>query len=523
MPQGVKLPRMGLWPSLWALVHATAPPAHTTWGRLCGEASIDTIVNRLRAGAAAPPFSCYSWNARWVQASTPKAALRRQVVLDKVLAGQVVCVQETHWSEAQGYAWAGLFPAPQVAFAHAHTDPRGVTSGGVAVLVPHRTQIMSQRILVPGCAVECCTDYGKEGTRTFWSVYLPPGSQGSTLDLLWDAHPPANSTLVIAGDFSIEIVRPRIEEEGGLRDKLFAWFARLGVAPVPGSGHTRRGRKGKACKDAIAVPEGQAWRWRVARTWRSDLSDHARLQIVAGNRASVGSSCTLAAMRSLPDAALVDLRRIFTHVSLVLGSSCPRPASRVKGGASHRAPRARCKQKVRVGSGSSAPPPSDRRRARGTLLATAGAVGPRTRGEATSGRGDCHGRTDEPAQHPCTTGGEGGPPHPGGEAYGQGHEDRAEHDYVWDPVRALFIGPSIEHAIRGYQRLVPQAQGRCGGNLRDHRGAPSDCWLRGAQDGVYGPQGMDTRARRGRRHDQLRAGIQVAQLRGARAAVREDG
>ena len=90
------------------------------------------------------------------KASTPKAALKRQFVLDKVLAGQVVCVQETHWSEAQGYAWAGLFPASQVAFTHAHTDPCGVTRGGVvAVLVPHRTRITSQRVLAPGSPASC--------------------------------------------------------------------------------------------------------------------------------------------------------------------------------------------------------------------------------------------------------------------------------------------------------------------------------------------------------------------------------
>ena len=275
MPPEVKLPRMGSWPSLWALVHATAPPAHTTWARLCGDASVDTIVARLEGGAAAPPFSCYPWNARWVKASAPKAALKRQFVLDKVLAGQVVCVQETHWSEAQGFGWAGLFPASQVAFAHAHTDPRGVTRGGVAVFVPHRTRIVSQRVLAPGCAVECCIDYGEEGMRTFWSVYLPPGSQGDTLDVLWDALPPPGSALVVAGDFNIEIVQPRTEEEAGLRDRLFAWFGRLGVSPVPGSGHTRRGRKGKACMDALAVAEGQAWRWSVAKAWRGDLSDHA--------------------------------------------------------------------------------------------------------------------------------------------------------------------------------------------------------------------------------------------------------
>ena len=193
------------------------------------------------------------------------------------------------------------------------TDPCGITRGSVAVLVPHRSRIVSQRVLAPGCAVECCVDYGEEGMLTCWSVYFPPGSQGDTLDVLWDALPPAGSALVVAGDFNIEIVQPRTEREAGLRDRLFAWFGKLGVSPVPGTGHTRRGRK-----DAIAVAEGQAWRRRVAKAWRGNLSDHARLQIVARGKASVGRACTPAAMRSLPTAALVDLRVLF-HVGLALG------------------------------------------------------------------------------------------------------------------------------------------------------------------------------------------------------------
>ena len=205
MPPGVKLPRMGSWPALWALVHATPPPAQTTWEHLLAP----SLTDQGQVQPHAPPFSCYSWNARWVRASTPKAALKRQLVLDRVLAGQVVCVQETHWSESQGYPWGGLFPASQVAFARAHTDPRGVTRGGVAVLVPHRTRISSQRILAPRCAVECCIDYGEVGTRAFWSVYLPPGAQGSTLDLLWDARPPEGSTLVTScGTPALRRARP---------------------------------------------------------------------------------------------------------------------------------------------------------------------------------------------------------------------------------------------------------------------------------------------------------------------------
>ena len=256
MPPGVKLPRMGSWPILWALVHATPPLAQTTWERLCGEASVDTIVDRLRAGAAAPPYSCYSWNARWVKASTLKAALKRQPVLDSTcgagrlrLGDAAVRIARVH----VGRPFPGL---PSGFRSRSHRFPRRHVAVFVplrAVFVPHRTRIVSQCVLAPGCAVECCIDYGEEGTRAFWSVYLPPGAQGSTLDLLWGASPPEGSAIVTAGDFNIEIARLRNEEEAGLGDKLGAWFGRLGVTPVPGSGHTRCGRSGNACIDAIAV------------------------------------------------------------------------------------------------------------------------------------------------------------------------------------------------------------------------------------------------------------------------------
>ena len=154
MPDGVRLPKLRSWTALWALIHAAPPPVSTTWGQLCGGASVDTIATKIREGAACPPFSCASWNARWVKASTPKAALKRQFVLDKVLAGQAVCLQETHWTEAKGFAWEGLFPASQVASSPAHEDGQGVTRGGVAILLPHHVKVIGRRTLAPGCAVE---------------------------------------------------------------------------------------------------------------------------------------------------------------------------------------------------------------------------------------------------------------------------------------------------------------------------------------------------------------------------------
>ena len=302
--------------------------------------------------------------------------------------------------------------------------------------MPHRSRIVSQRVLAPGCAVECCVDYGEEARRACGplSVYLPPGPQGDTLEVLWDALPPQGSALVVAGDFNIEVVQPRTEGEAGLRDKLFAWYGKLGISPVPGSGHTKRGRKGNACIDAIAVAEGQAWRWRVAKAWKGDLCDHARLQLVAGGRASVGRACAPAAMRSLPPAALVDLRRVLFHVGLALGgqargrvagrgpddggSTMDLPAKPGDLPALHPALGIACEGQC----GSSCPvccprgasahgqkelchPPGDRRRARGTLRAIHGTAIQRTRGRAGTRPAEQPVRDSGRARGPSSEGG----------------------------------------------------------------------------------------------------------------------
>ena len=283
---------------------------------------------------------------------------------------------------------------------------------------------------------------------------------------------------MVAGDFNIEIAQPRTEEEAGLRDRLFAWFGGLGVSPVPGSGHTRRGRKGKACIDAtIAVAEGQAWRWRVAKAWRGDLSDHVRLQIVAGGRASVGRACTPAAMRSLPAAALVDLGRVFFHVRFALGSQTSGRISRREGArtitdlpvrpgvlpALHPALGIACEGRCRPPCSACAlqdggvheqqglcDPPSDRRRARGTLRATEGAVNQRTRGRAAAGPRERRERDGGRARR--TSGDKDDGDRPLRDEGGGRGGDPDGCNCGWDPVKALFIGPFIEHAIRGWWR-----------------------------------------------------------------------
>ena len=96
-------------------------------------------------------------------------------------------------------------------------------------------------------------------------------------------------------------------------------------------------------------------------------------------------------------------------------------------------------------------PPSDRRRARGTLRTAAGTVDQRTRGEAVVGPGEHCGRAGGLSQRPGGIDG-GGSPSPCDETDGRGQGDLGGRECGWDPARTLFIGPFIEHAIEGRWR-----------------------------------------------------------------------
>ena len=113
---------------------------------------------------------------------------------------------------------------------------------------------------------------------------------------------------MLAGDINTQMNDPGEGEEGRVT-RLRDFVERRGAARVDGPGVTRRGRQG-ACLDLIAAPAGQAWRWSARAVWHASLSDHAGL--LAGDTAlgaTAARALNPAAMRALPDAALVDLRR----------------------------------------------------------------------------------------------------------------------------------------------------------------------------------------------------------------------
>eukprot|EP00972_Heterocapsa_arctica_P094670 13958420-Heterocapsa_arctica.AAC.1 len=85
----------------------------------------------------------------------------------------------------------------------ARPGPGGGHQGGVAILLPHPIEVISSRILVPGCAVECIVRLPKTTADiAIWSVYLPPEDREAVLTSLEAHAPPQGMDTFLAGDFN---------------------------------------------------------------------------------------------------------------------------------------------------------------------------------------------------------------------------------------------------------------------------------------------------------------------------------
>ena len=150
----LSLPPLRAWPVLWSVLHGTTPPTHVTWHSLIGGISVSKLRARLNDLPALTGAHLVSWNIRWLlDPHTAKAAIKRTAILGHLLQGKIVCLQETHWHEAAAAQWQGLFPAAIVVPCPSRPGPGGGHQGGVAILLPHPIELISSRILVPGCAI----------------------------------------------------------------------------------------------------------------------------------------------------------------------------------------------------------------------------------------------------------------------------------------------------------------------------------------------------------------------------------
>jgi hypothetical protein len=223
--------------------------------------------------------------------------------------------------------WAGLFPGSAVVASPARTGPNGGPQGGVAILVPTPHTLLRSLELVPGCGVAAWIRTGEVREVMVLSIYLPPDDRVNVLRALQENFPPSrNCPVFLAGDINFQADAPRSVGERELASTLNAWLMQLDLLSlVDFPTHASDGRL--TSLDLLAVPAADAPLWGARPQWHLSMSDHALL--LAGPSpptVSAARACTPFAIKSLPSAALAELRRLGAQVETLLGI----PSSPVK-------------------------------------------------------------------------------------------------------------------------------------------------------------------------------------------------
>ena len=215
---------------------------------------------------------------------------RAAAELGRVLrAGNVVLLQEAHWTPATATQWGGLFKATQVAHAVARVGPRGGPQGGVAVVVPHPHRVLGNRVLAPGCALEVMVAArGTERRVAFVSVYLPPDSRRKILANLHAMPRPDALEVYPGGGVNLQLHAPRDDDQHENAELVQSIVAAWGACPGGTGRATRRGRSTHAALDFLAAPGGEAWSWDVGAAWRSGLTSPTMRSVRLGGQRSQG-------------------------------------------------------------------------------------------------------------------------------------------------------------------------------------------------------------------------------------------
>jgi len=94
---------------LWKKLQRSAPPPQISWGALLvgwGEADEARVRAALRETICLDDVVITSWNVRWlVDPNSTRATGKKRVIEERLALGQIVCIQETHWSDADEAVW----------------------------------------------------------------------------------------------------------------------------------------------------------------------------------------------------------------------------------------------------------------------------------------------------------------------------------------------------------------------------------------------------------------------------------
>ena len=106
--------RFRTWHMLWAALHGSQHPPRSTWARLIADFDFAHLLDSARQPRPGDRPSFRFWNLRWLVDPFTKAAEGKHSVVQKsLLLRQIVCVVETHWSEADAARWAWLTRDPK--------------------------------------------------------------------------------------------------------------------------------------------------------------------------------------------------------------------------------------------------------------------------------------------------------------------------------------------------------------------------------------------------------------------------
>ena len=201
---------------LWKKLQRSAPPPQISWGALLvgwGEADEARVRAALRETICLDDVVITSWNVRWlVDPNSTRATGKKRVIEERLALGQIVCIQETHWSDADEAVWKHGLMIRSIFASSAYNgdgqednsdtdtddDQRGHQRrrnagragrlGGVATLLPAGYKFIDEqtRVLVPGHATLATVKAPSGRTIKIVNTYLRPGSPGNTWDLVID-------------------------------------------------------------------------------------------------------------------------------------------------------------------------------------------------------------------------------------------------------------------------------------------------------------------------------------------------
>ena len=207
--------RLRAWKKLWTMLHEDPPPRIVTWQQLTHDHTVQSLVTRARELRAQSGLKLCSWNARWlVDPHTTKNNNKRSAILRKCLAGHIVCLQETHWSNGDADIWRNLFPACTLVQAPAAPGPNHGPQVGVAILVPPGMRVLEHNILAQGFAVEATVECGGlAGTCRVVSLYIPPDHGEGVGPGICDSVLGSEFPTYLSGDINVEQAGTRTRAE----------------------------------------------------------------------------------------------------------------------------------------------------------------------------------------------------------------------------------------------------------------------------------------------------------------------